>query len=81
MKTYLELIRDREAEAEIRDGAVIVASTDFVRAIIAEFRETGREVYRDPDTNVFIFDGIGIEPSGELPKGTFVILARGPQCG
>jgi hypothetical protein len=77
MKSYLELIRDRAAEVEIPDGAVIVASTDVVRALISKFRERGEEVYHELDTNVYIFDGIPIEPSGELPKCTFVILARG----
>ena len=77
MKNYLQLIRDREAEieAEITEPADsrIMASTDFVRALISEFRERGEAVYRDLDTNVYVFDGIVIEPSGTLPKGCFVI--------
>jgi len=77
LKSPLRVVRDRAGGVEIPDGAVIVASTDFVRALISKFRERGEEVYHDLDTNVYIFDGIPIEPSGELPKCTFVILARG----
>jgi len=77
VKTYLELIREREAEieAEITEPADgrIIASTDFVRALISEFRERGKAVYRDLDTNVYVFDGVVVEPSGALPKGCFVI--------
>jgi len=81
MKTYLELIRDRQAEIEAEITAPfhgrITASTDFVRMLISEFRDRGKEVYRDLDTNVYLFDGTEIEPSGELPKGTFIIRACG----
>ena len=75
MKTYLELIRDREAEIEAEFSAPvrITASTDFVRALISEFRERGKQIFRDVDTNVYLFDGTEIEPSGELPKGSFMI--------
>jgi len=73
----LELIKDREIEIESGITAPchgrITVSTDFVRQLIAEHRALGKEVYRDLDTNIYIFDGIEIEPSGELPKGSFLI--------
>jgi hypothetical protein len=44
-----------------------------VRELIAEHRALGKEVYRDLDTNVYVFDGMEIEPSGPLPEGSFMI--------
>jgi len=76
-KSPLRVVRDSAGGVEIPAGAVIIASTDILRALLSEFCERGEAVYRDPDTNEHIFDGIPITPSGELPNGTFVILARG----
>jgi hypothetical protein len=74
---YLEIIRDREAEISAVTTARITASSDLIRALICEFREQGRAVYRDVDTNVYVFDGTEVEPSATLPKGTFLILTHG----
>ena len=77
MKSSLRVVRDRRGGIEIPADFVIIASTDFLRGLLSQFAERGEEVYRDLDSNVYVFDGIPIEPSGELPKCTFVILARG----
>ena len=75
--SLLEAIRRREIEVECSITEPcrgrITASTDFVRELIADHRALGKEVYRDLDTNVYVFDGIEIEPSGTLPKGSFMI--------
>jgi len=78
MKSSLRVVR---AEAhtggvEIPNDCVILGSTDFVRELVEESRGRGEEVLRDVDSNLYVFDGVPIEPIGELPLRTFVILAR-----
>ena len=77
MKSSLRIVRDRTGGVEIPTDAVVMASTDFVRELLSQFAARGEAVYRDLDTNVYVFDGIPIQPSGELPLRTFLILSRG----
>ena len=58
---------------------MILGSTDFVRELVEACRARGEQVLKDTDSNVYVFDGVPIEPSGELPLRTFLIMARGEQ--
>ena len=76
MKTYLELIRDREAEIEAaitepRYGTV-TTSCDFLRALISEYRALGKEVEHDA-SGVYFFGDLAIKADGTMPKGCFMI--------
>jgi len=79
MKSCLRIVRDSEGGVEIPADARVLASTDFVRELLEEFRGRGEHVHRDVDTDQWIFDGVPISPSGDLPLRTFVVLARGEQ--
>ena len=78
-RSSLRVVRDKTGGVEIPADALVMASTDFVRHLLEQFAERGEHVHRDLEANQYIFDGVPIQPSGDLPLRTFLIMARGEQ--
>jgi hypothetical protein len=76
MKTYLELIRDREAEIEAGItgpcNGTVTASCDFLRSLIQEQAALGEEV-EHAGGGVYYVGDLAIKADGTMPKGCFVI--------